>query len=83
MRVILLLIACLISEASFAETQCSSVPKASDRLACYNKLSPPRAGTPEPKKSTSPEPELKDMGDALAKENARLDAKIKSICRGC
>jgi hypothetical protein len=83
MRAILLLVACLISEASFAETQCSSVPKASDRLACYDKLSPPRTGTPDPKKLTSAEPELKDMGAALAKENARLDAKIKNICRGC
>jgi hypothetical protein len=68
-----------LSEAAIGQTECSSVPKASDRLACYDKANPPIAG----KLAKSPTPQQVNNGDALAKENARLDARIKNICRGC
>jgi hypothetical protein len=75
-----------LSSTAIAQTDCSSVPKASDRLACYDKANPP---SPEGKLTRSEKPsrqaveQPKDMGDALLRENARLDATIKNICRGC
>jgi hypothetical protein len=88
--------------ASVVQTaQCQSVPKASDRLACYDRMNPPTAaGKPAPtatdksaksktptvpgKPATSDTPA--DQGqvvDMLAVENSKLDAKLKTICRGC
>ena len=94
MKVIVLLVAlCSFSEVAVAQsTQCQSIPKASDRLACYDRAAPPtaaakpatskpRAGPANPAASTAP-----DQGrvvDMLADENSKLDAKIKTICRGC
>lgn len=68
-----------LSQSAIAQPECSSIQKASDRLACYDKATPPAAAG-KPTKSTSPQ--VND-GDALAQENDRLDAKIKNICRGC
>ena len=42
-------------------------------------------GRPPPaaRQRRSPEKNLNDPNDPLSKENALLDRKIKSICRGC
>jgi hypothetical protein len=67
--------------------ECSTVPKASDRLACYDRATPPSAAkrvSSKQKVTASDAPS--DQGkavDALAVENAKLDAKLKRICRGC
>jgi hypothetical protein len=81
--------------------QCQSVPKASDRLACYDRMNPPNAaGKPAPtatdksaksktqsapgKAATSDTPPNQgQVVDMLAVENSKLDAKLKTICRGC
>jgi hypothetical protein len=81
--------------------QCQSVPKASDRLACYDRINPPIAAgksaptaTDKSAKSKTPTTTAKpgtsdnppDQGrvvDMLAVENSKLDAKLKTICRGC
>jgi hypothetical protein len=88
MRVIApLLLFCTLSDSAMAQTaQCQSIPKASDRLACYDKAAPPTAvgkptasRTPALSNSSSQTP----PADLLATENSKLDAKIKGICRGC
>jgi hypothetical protein len=81
--------------------QCQSVPKASDRLACYDRMNrPTTAGKPAPtatdksaksKTPTTPgkpaasgtPPDQGQVVDLLAVENSKLDAKLKTICRGC
>ena len=71
-------------------SECSTVPKASDRLACYDRATPPVAANPvKPKSplspvaaSTSP-PDQGQVVDMLAVENSKLDARLKTICRGC
>ena len=95
MRVIaLLVLLCTISGAASAQTtQCQSIPKASDRLACYDRAAPPTvlgkpaaSKTTEPDKAAAPKAPTDRQGnfvDMLAVENSKLDAKIKSICRGC
>jgi hypothetical protein len=90
----LLLLLGTLSDVAIAQTsQCQSIPKASDRLACYDRAAPPTAAgkaavskTPtaadKPAASNTP-PEQGKIIDMLAAENAKLDAKIKTICRGC
>ena len=44
MKFIALFLLCMFSEAAIAQTsECPSIPKASARLACYDKISPPIA----------------------------------------
>jgi hypothetical protein len=67
--------------AAFAQGGTSTMPKSS----------PSAGGVPEapighrqPRRSDVPsEKNLIDPNDPLSKENAALDRKIKSICRGC
>jgi hypothetical protein len=78
--------------ATAQTSQCQSIPKASDRLACYDKAAPPTAaGKASASKTSAPDKTAAsnapaDQGtlvDMLAAENSKLDAKIKTICRGC
>ena len=82
------------SEVALAQTpECNSIRKAGDRLACYDKGAPPRAaGKPiASKTATAPDKPAEsktpaDQGqivDMLAVENSKLDAKLKTVCRGC
>ena len=75
-------------QGAVAQTsECSTVPKASDRLACYDRATPPSAAksmTSKQKAATAnASPDQATAIDALAVENAKLDAKLKKICRGC
>jgi hypothetical protein len=81
---VLLVALCVLCEPAIAQTtECQSIPKASDRLACYDRVSPPASkGKPAAASPTSSS-QSGQAGDLLAAENARLDAKINNICRGC
>jgi hypothetical protein len=66
--------------AAYAQGGTSTMPK----------NSPSAGGIPEapighrqPRRSDVPEKNQPDPNDPLSKENAALDRKIKSICRGC
>jgi hypothetical protein len=76
-----------ISHGAIAQTsECSTVPKASDRLACYDRANPPTSAKPGTSKKKAVSGTSPDQGaavDALAVENSKLDAKLKTICRGC
>src|ERR1700726_3485782 len=92
MRVIpLVVLLCALCQAAVAQTsECSTIPKASDRLACYDRPAPPMAAKPatsktrpgpaNPAASETP-PEQGQIVDMLAAENSKLDAKLKTICR--
>jgi hypothetical protein len=86
----------LATQAAVAQTSnCQSITNQMDRLACYDKASlMPSASTPLKKtdthskkaeKSAAPkaQPEQGQIVDMLAAENKKLDAKLKTICRGC
>jgi hypothetical protein len=96
MKVIaLLFLLCTLCEVAIAQTtQCQSIPKARDRLACYDRAAPPTAvskpalsktptATDKPAASKTPTDGQGTVVDMLAVENSKLDAKIKTICRGC
>lgn len=82
-RVVLLVVLCALCGPAIAQTtECQSVPKASDRLACYDRVAPPTSKKKPAAASTSSS-QSGQPADLLAAENARLDAKINNICRGC
>ena len=85
MKSIALLVAfCALCGPAIAQTaDCQSIPKASDRLACYDKAIPPTSRAKPAAASPMPSQQKDQAIDPLAAENARLDAKIKNICRGC
>jgi hypothetical protein len=83
MKIILLFLLCLISEAATAQTECQAIPKANARLACYDKISPPGAIGKTATTTKAPAAETGQYVDPLAAENARTDKAVKTICRGC
>jgi hypothetical protein len=96
MRIVVLLsFLCSFSAVALAQTlECTTLPKAGDLLACYDNGAPPLAMTKKPAaskrfaaryKPTAPVP-MGGQGeyvDFLAAENSRLDAKLRTLCRGC
>jgi hypothetical protein len=81
--VLLVALFALCDPAIAQTTECQSVPKASDRLACYDRAASPVRRVKPAAASPAPAAQPSQPGDALAEENARLDATIKNICRGC
>ncbi len=82
--VVLFFTLCVFCGPAIAQTtECQSVPKASDRLACYDRAMPPIGKVKPAAASSTPAMPQGTPADLLAAENARLDAKIKNICRGC
>jgi hypothetical protein len=80
MRKIILSVALLVlAGCPEVLAQGSTVPKNSDKP-----LPQAPIGHRQPRASDVPsEKNLNDPNDPLSKENAILDRKIKSICRGC
>ncbi len=75
-------------QGALAQTsECSTVTKANERLACYDSVTPPTAAKPLTAKqkaaASKTSPDQATVVDALAVENEKLGAKLKKICRGC
>ena len=85
MKVIAVVVAsCAFCASAMAQTtECQSIPKASDRLACYDKAAPPASRGKPAAASPTAAAQPGQAADLLAAENARLSAKINNICRGC
>jgi hypothetical protein len=75
-----------LSQSDLAQSpECRSIPDAGTRLACYDKAALPAAPTakllaPAARVSNSP-----PVGyvDSIGAEDARVNAQMKNICRGC
>jgi len=78
-KIILLAALVVLTGCPEVLAQGSTVPKNSDKPAVQAPIGhrQPRAGDVPNEKN------LNDPNDPLSKENALLDKKIKSICRGC
>ena len=94
MRIIALLVLLFrFSEVALAQTSECNSTRAGDLLACYETGAPPVAALKQtaPKTATaSHKPAASkapaDQGqvvDFLEAENSKLDAKLRTICRGC
>ena len=79
-----------LCQTAIAQTpDCKSIPNSAARLACYDKAAPPAAVTA----SAAAKPRLRAVPpskvdgtkyvDSLSSEDARVNAQLKNICRGC
>jgi hypothetical protein len=60
---------------------CKSIADPTERLACYDKASPTgTSAAPAPKASKA---DPSKYVDAISAEDARMNARLNSICRGC
>jgi hypothetical protein len=88
MRLFAMLVAvCALSPPAIAQTpDCKAIPDAGARLACYDKAaSANKPTTGKPAAATGPAAKA-DPGkyvDAIGAEDARMNAQLKNICRGC
>jgi len=73
---IALLAGCGLAHADVLD--CKAVPRAPDRLACYDKLYPP-VTLDKPK----PTGAMTKLLDSAAEEEAKLKKSLQSICSHC
>ena len=79
--VVAVLALCAFASGALAAGQeCRSVESTSARLACYDAASPPKMEKPKAVEKDASRPEYKDP---FLAEEARTNAKLKNICRGC
>ena len=71
--------------ATAQDAECRTIESGTARLACYDRAAPPasKAKSAASKQSKGAVSTTGQAHDFLAVENARLDAAIKNICRGC
>jgi hypothetical protein len=89
---------CALTQAASAEIgDCSAIPDAAAKLACYNNEAPPKssrsAATRPPRvasppaaaaaRPTVPATESTKYTDTIGNEDAIVSAKMRGICRGC
>lgn len=86
MKIIALVISlCALSQAATAQTpECKSIAKPSERLTCYDKVSRAEKSAPRSAAASAPsKDEPSKYVDVISAEDARMNARLKSICRGC
>jgi len=80
----ILVLCAFASGALAAGTDCRTIESNSVRLACYDAASPPKIGKPkEAEKVVEKDAVRPDSKDLFQAEDARTNAKLKNICRGC
>jgi hypothetical protein len=95
MRLVALLVAiCAMSQSAQALTSgCKTIPDAGARLACYDKANPlsapidksaaTKAAAPMPARTPGAKAGATNYVDTIGEEDARMNAQLKNICRGC
>jgi hypothetical protein len=71
---------CAFAQGAFAkEVSCRAIDSTSARLACYDAAYPPSLAKPAIEGDASRAADK----DPFSAEDARTNAKLKNICRGC
>jgi hypothetical protein len=85
MRLFAVLVAiCALSQTAAAQSgECKSVADSSARLACYDKAAPPAAKPAASAKVPGSKADTSKYVDKIGAEDARMNAQLKNICRGC
>jgi hypothetical protein len=76
----------VLSQSALAQSpECRSIPDPNTRLACYDKAASPAAATARPLAPAARVSNSPPVGyvDSLGAEDARVNAQMKNICRGC
>ena len=79
---------CALCQPALAQApDCKSMTNADARLACYDKATPPAASSATAKPAARPASASKvdaaKYVDSISAEDAKMNARLKSICRGC
>lgn len=69
--------------ATAQDAECRTIESSTARLACYDKAAPPAAKAKSATPKGAKAADVDRPQDFLAVENARLDAALRNICRGC
>jgi hypothetical protein len=85
MKAVAPLIAMLVlSQATVAQSQdCKSLSGSKERLACYDRGATPAKAVERPAASKTPNADPSKYVDTISAEDARMNAQLKNICRGC
>ena len=89
----LIAMAALCKSADAQTAECKSLRDPAARLTCYDRANPPLATYPAPASKPAPKPAPRPVPaaqadntgyvDSLGEEDARVNAQLKNICRGC
>jgi hypothetical protein len=80
---------CALCQPAIAQTgECKSIADTSARLACYDKATPPAAKPSAAKpaaagKVPGSKADTAKYVDTISAEDARMNAQLKNICKGC
>jgi hypothetical protein len=76
---------CALSQTAVAQTpECRAITDAPARLACYDKSSaPPASAARRVAPVAKADPTGTKYVDPIGQEDARMNAQLKNICRGC
>jgi hypothetical protein len=86
---VLMTMAALCVSAKAQTPDCKSITDHALRPACHDKANPPIATFPTPMPRPAPRPvsaaKVDNTGyvDSLDEDDARVDAQLRNICRGC
>jgi hypothetical protein len=85
MRLFAVLVAiCALPQTAVAQTGgCKSIADSNARLACYDKATPPPAKPAAAEKVPGSKTDPAKYVDTIGAEDARMNAQLKNICRGC
>jgi hypothetical protein len=85
MRIFAVLVAiCALSHTAAAQAdRCNSIADSNARLACYDKAAPPPAKPVAAAKVPDSKTDPTKYVDTIDAEDARMNAQLKNICRGC
>jgi hypothetical protein len=87
MRLFAVIVAlCTLSQAASAQmSECKSITDSGTRLACYDRIAATSAAAKPTPRTTALPPKADGGGyvDSISSEDARMNAQLKNICRGC
>jgi len=89
MRLFAVLVAVGALSSPALAQNCRGTPDVDGRLACHDNYAPaekstmPKPSAPAPARASSGKPDPGAYIDAISAEDARMQAQLKNICRGC
>jgi hypothetical protein len=89
MRLFAVLVAVCAWSAPALAQNCGGAPDIDGRLSCRDNYAPaerstmPKPSAPAPAKTSAAKPDPKAYIDEISAEDARMQAQLKNICRGC
>jgi hypothetical protein len=77
---------CALCQPAMAQApDCKSMTNPDARLACYDKTTPAPSAAAKPASHAAPASKVgaAKYVDSISAEDAKMNARLKSICRGC